>query len=224
MFLAADWVVQGVMIGLAAASVLVWILWLTKWLGLIGVGRRLRRARGAIKGATALKEAQSRLKARGHLAAAMLTAALDERALTGRHGGTSERERIATRLLNIEDEAVRRWRAGLAFLATVRATAPFVGLFGTVWGIMNSFVGIAKTQTTNLAVVAPGIAEALLATAIGLFAAIPAVVLYNLLSRRIATLRRETRLIRHEIERIAARELDHATMALAVRPVVTAAE
>ena len=72
---------------------------------------------------------------------------------------------------------------GTGLLATIGSTAPFVGLFGTVWGIMNSFIGISKAQTTNLAVVAPGIAEALLATAIGLFAAIPAVIIYNQFAR-----------------------------------------
>ena len=75
---------------------------------------------------------------------------------------------------------------GTGLLATIGATAPFVGLFGTVWGIMNSFIGISKAHTTNLAVVAPGIAEALLATAIGLVAAIPAVVIYNVFARSIA--------------------------------------
>ena len=75
---------------------------------------------------------------------------------------------------------------GTGILATIGATAPFVGLFGTVWGIMNSFIGISKPHTTNLAVVAPGIAEALLATALGLVAAIPAVVIYNMFSRSIA--------------------------------------
>jgi biopolymer transport protein ExbB len=74
-------------------------------------------------------------------------------------------------------------RQGMAILATIGATSPFVGLFGTVWGIMNSFIGISKAQATNLAVVAPGIAEALLATAIGLIAAIPAVLIYNHFSR-----------------------------------------
>ena len=77
----------------------------------------------------------------------------------------------------------RRIRFGMGLLATIAATSPFVGLFGTVWGIMNSFIGISKSQTTNLAVVAPGIAEALLATAIGLAAAIPAVIIYNHFSR-----------------------------------------
>jgi biopolymer transport protein ExbB len=77
----------------------------------------------------------------------------------------------------------RRVRLGMGLVATIAATSPFVGLFGTVWGIMNSFIGISKSQTTNLAVVAPGIAEALLATAIGLVAAIPAVIIYNYYAR-----------------------------------------
>ena len=89
------------------------------------------------------------------------------------------KERVASRLERLEAGAGRRMLKGTGVLATIGATAPFVGLFGTVWGIMNSFIGISKSQTTNLAVVAPGIAEALLATALGLVAAIPAVVIYN---------------------------------------------
>ena len=96
---------------------------------------------------------------------------------------TGVKERIASRLERIEAAAGRRMIRGTGILATVGATAPFVGLFGTVWGIMNSFIGISKQHTTNLAVVAPGIAEALLATALGLVAAIPAVVMYNVFSR-----------------------------------------
>ncbi len=91
--------------------------------------------------------------------------------------------RIASRLGAIAASAARRMRFGTGLLASVGATAPFIGLFGTVWGIMNSFIGISKSQTTNLAVVAPGIAEALLATAIGLVAAIPAVIIYNHFAR-----------------------------------------
>jgi biopolymer transport protein ExbB/TolQ len=86
---------------------------------------------------------------------------------------------VASRLVRLEAAAGRRINRGTGVLATIGSTAPFVGLFGTVWGIMNSFIGISKAQTTNLAVVAPGIAEALLATAMGLFAAIPAVIAYN---------------------------------------------
>ena len=93
-------------------------------------------------------------------------------------------------------------------LATIGATAPFVGLFGTVWGIMNSFIGISKAQTTNLAVVAPGIAEALLATAIGLVAAIPAVVIYNIFARRIGAYRALLADLSAEILRLVSRELD----------------
>ena len=103
------------------------------------------------------------------------------------------KERIASRLERIEAAAARRITRGTGVLATIGATAPFVGLFGTVWGIMNSFIGISKSQTTNLAVVAPGIAEALLATALGLAAAIPAVVIYNMFSRSIAAYRAAAR-------------------------------
>jgi biopolymer transport protein ExbB len=97
---------------------------------------------------------------------------------------------------------------GTGVLATIGATAPFVGLFGTVWGIMNSFIGISKAQTTNLAVVAPGIAEALLATALGLVAAIPAVVMYNFFSRGIAGYRALNSDASAEILRIVSRDLD----------------
>jgi biopolymer transport protein ExbB len=93
------------------------------------------------------------------------------------------KERAASRFVDIVRTEARAVRYGMGPIATIGATAPFVGLFGTVWGIMNSFIGISKAQTTNLAVVAPGIAQALLATAIGLAAAIPAVIIYNHFSR-----------------------------------------
>ena len=95
------------------------------------------------------------------------------------------KERVALRLERVEAAMSRQIARGTGVLATIGATAPFVGLFGTVWGIMNSFIGISEAHTTNLAVVAPGIAEALLATALGLVAAIPAVVIYNHLARSI---------------------------------------
>jgi biopolymer transport protein ExbB len=107
-------------------------------------------------------------------------------------------------------------RGGTGVLATVGATAPFIGLFGTVWGIMNSFIGISKAQTTNLAVVAPGIAEALLATALGLVAAIPAVILYNQLGRSIAGYRVLARQAAGEVERIVSRDLDGTAAAKTV--------
>jgi biopolymer transport protein ExbB len=101
-------------------------------------------------------------------------------------GDDGFKERIALRLERVEGAMSRQIARGTGVLATIGATAPFVGLFGTVWGIMNAFIGISEAHTTNLAVVAPGIAEALLATALGLVAAIPAVVIYNHLTRTIS--------------------------------------
>ena len=101
---------------------------------------------------------------------------------------------------------------GTGVLATIGSTAPFVGLFGTVWGIMNAFIGISEAQTTNLAVVAPGIAEALLATAIGLVAAIPAVVTYNVFARSIAGHRAMLADASAAVERLVSRDLDFRTV------------
>ena len=113
-----------------------------------------------------------------------LAAALREaRMSAGMSSDTGIKERAASSFAEIVRAEARRIRIGMGVLATIGSTSPFVGLFGTVWGIMNSFIGISKSQTTNLAVVAPGIAEALLATAIGLVAAIPAVIIYNHFSR-----------------------------------------
>ena len=112
----------------------------------------------------------------------MLIAAGDEIA-SGKKGGVSGR--VSQRMGIVQAEVGEELSAGMGIFATVGSIAAFVGLFGTVWGIMNSFIGIAQTQTTNLAVVAPGIAEALFATGIGLFAAVPAVIFYNMFARRI---------------------------------------
>ena len=127
------------------------------------------------------------------------------------------RDRIASRLHEADTEAARAMRAGTSLLATVGATAPFVGLFGTVWGIMNSFIGIAQSHTTNLAVVAPGIAEALLATAVGLIAAIPAVILYNGLARSIQAYRALLRRASAEVMRLVSRDLDRLAEQAPVR-------
>src|SRR5437016_609620 len=114
----------------------------------------------------------------------------------------------AARPLALGHVPQRRRGRGTGALASIGATAPFVGLFGTVWGIMNSFIGISKAHTTNLAVVAPGIAEALLATALGLFAAIPAVVIYNVFSRAIAAYRALYGDCTAEVLRLLSRDLD----------------
>jgi len=125
------------------------------------------------------------------------------------------KERIASRLERIEAAYGRRILRGTGILATIGATAPFVGLFGTVWGIMNSFIGISKSQTTNLAVVAPGIAEALLATAFGLAAAIPAVVIYNVFARSIAGYRAMLGDASAEVLRLVSRDLERPAAAAA---------
>ncbi|GAA5112519.1 MotA/TolQ/ExbB proton channel family protein [Bartonella jaculi] len=118
------------------------------------------------------------------------------------------KERVHSLLSRCLLAAARRVACGSAVLATIGAIAPFVGLFATVWGIMNSFIGIAESQTTRLDVVAPGIAEALLATAIGLFVAIPAVVMYNSLMRALSAYRNDLGDITAAIERLLSRELD----------------
>src|SRR5690606_38089501 len=110
----------------------------------------------------------------------------------------------------IELAAARRMTRGTGILATIGSTAPFVGLFGTVWGIMNSFIGISKAQTTNLAVVAPGIAEALLATALGLVAAIPAVIIFNMFARATAGYRGLLGDGAAELLRMVSRDLDRS--------------
>jgi biopolymer transport protein ExbB len=188
MFLHADIVVKIVMIGLIFASIVTWTIWLAKSMELFAAGRRIREAFGIIDGAHSLAIATDRIGTDNHVARALLHAATEEwrqsiDALEDRDG---LKERIVSHLDRIEAGAGRRITKGTGVLATIGATAPFVGLFGTVWGIMNSFIGISQAHTTNLAVVAPGIAEALLATACGLFAAIPAVVIYNHFARQVA--------------------------------------
>ena len=182
MFLAADWLVQSVMIGLAIASVVTWTVFVAKSLELAAAFHRQRVVLLAVDGAASLDDAP---------ASPLVAAAQAERRLSADAVGDREglKERVASRLERLESAAGRSMLKGTGVLATIGATAPFVGLFGTVWGIMNSFIGISRSQTTNLAVVAPGIAEALLATALGLAAAIPAVVIYNHFSRRIAAYR-----------------------------------
>ena len=187
MFLNADWLVKAVMVGLAFASVLTWTIALAKWLELLGFKARLRKAHRAIAGARSLAEAEDRAADAGGAAARLVRAAVVELEKSpDRSDREGIRERLAATIERIEATIGRQLARGTGILGTIGATAPFVGLFGTVWGIMNSFIGISKAHTTNLAVVAPGIAEALLATALGLAAAIPAVVIYNYLARSIA--------------------------------------
>lgn len=184
MFKSADVVVKAVMIGLAFASLVTWTIFIAKMLELTVVQRKVRSALAKIGDARSLAEAQFALGAKGSVLASFLAAAMREARLSaGISSDAGIKERAASSFAEIVRAEARRIRLGMGLLATIGATSPFVGLFGTVWGIMNSFIGISKSQTTNLAVVAPGIAEALLATAIGLVAAIPAVIIYNHFAR-----------------------------------------
>jgi biopolymer transport protein ExbB len=188
MFLSADVIVKAVMIGLAFASLVTWTVFIGKSIELSAARRKLRGALKQSADARSLAEAQFALASKDTVLSMLLGAALREARLSaGVSSDSGIKERAASSFAEILRAEARRIRLGMGLLATIGATAPFVGLFGTVWGIMNSFIGISKAQTTNLAVVAPGIAEALLATAIGLVAAIPAVIIYNHFARQTKT-------------------------------------
>ena len=184
MFMSADVIVKAVMIGLAFASLVTWTVFIAKSIELSVASTKLRSALKKIAETRSLAEAQMALGAKEGILPSFLAAALREaRMSAGLSSDAGIKERAASSFSEIVRAEARRIRIGMGVLATIGSTSPFVGLFGTVWGIMNSFIGISKSQTTNLAVVAPGIAEALLATAIGLVAAIPAVIIYNHYSR-----------------------------------------
>jgi biopolymer transport protein ExbB len=184
MFKSADIIVQAVMVGLAFASLVTWTAFIAKSFELSIAQRKLKSQLNKINDARSLAEAQMTLGKKTGVLSSFIAAAIHEARLSaGIASDTGIKERAALSFAEISRAAARRIRFGMGVLATIGATSPFVGLFGTVWGIMNSFIGISKSQTTNLAVVAPGIAEALLATAIGLVAAIPAVIIYNHFAR-----------------------------------------
>ena len=182
MYLAADIVVKSVMVSLAVASVLVWAIFVARLMVLRGAIERIKRNYKKLDEAGSLAATDHFEKGRG-VVGAMVRAAQSEQDRSQGAAAHGIKERTESALSRIEAGAARNMQKGTALLAITGSTAPFIGLFGTVWGIMNSFISIAETNTTNLAVVAPGIAEALLATAIGLVAAIPAVIFYNLLAR-----------------------------------------
>jgi biopolymer transport protein ExbB len=213
MYLNADPVVKGILVGLTLASVATWTVWLAKSFELIIAKRVLRKALHDLRARRALAEA-SPPGGRGVVPAMLQTAATELELSAPIPEGEGIRERIALGLSRIEAEHGRRMMRGTGVLATIGATAPFVGLFGTVWGIMNSFVNIAKLHTTNLAVVAPGIAEALLATAVGLAAAIPAVVIYNIFARSIAGYKAMLSDAAAEVLRLASRDQELARVTM----------
>lgn len=232
MFMAADLVVKAVMAGLLLASLVTWIILFGKVAELAALGRAARRGVAAV----AVEPGIAGLARRPRLPqplALMLGEIGEEIAQTGigTYIGAGAApasglvERVRSRLARLEAAASRRAMAGTGLLATIGSTAPFIGLFGTVWGIMNAFVGISESQTTNLAVVAPGIAEALLATATGLVAAIPAVVVYNHLARRTAAYRAEMTDLSEGLVRTLSRDIETGRLdaaALMAAPLRTA--
>jgi biopolymer transport protein ExbB len=208
MFLNADIVVKAVIITLALASLVTWTVWLAKTIELFGAKRKVRQGLHALEEARMLAEADQQVRGKRSAVARLIAAAGTEVVMSANLPGVGLKERVGWRLERIEAAIGRRMSRGTGVLATIGATAPFVGLFGTVWGIMNSFIGISKAHTTNLAVVAPGIAEALLATAFGLAAAIPAVVIYNVFVRSIGGYRATLADASAEVMRLVSRDLD----------------
>ncbi len=199
------------MVGLAFASFITWTVWLAKGLELTTAKRRARNGLRVIEKAGSLQEAVQVFgdtRSRRGPVAALARQAAHEVMRSANLPSEGAKERIAIALSRIEARAARSMTRGTGLLATIGATAPFVGLFGTVWGIMNSFIGISQSKTTNLAVVAPGIAEALLATGIGLVAAIPAVIIYNVFARSISGYRAVLSDASAEVLQLVSRDLD----------------
>ena len=215
MFRNADIIVQLVMLGLAFASLVTWTVAIAKTMELTASQRRLKHSLKRITESRSLTEAQLALGKKDTVLSALLAAALKEgRMSVGISSDAGIKERAASSFSEIMRAEARRIRFGMGALATIGATSPFVGLFGTVWGIMNSFIGISKSQTTNLAVVAPGIAEALLATAIGLVAAIPAVIIYNHFARVTKTYMEYVNRASGAAGRLLSRDLDRTQLGI----------
>ncbi|WP_202308509.1 tol-pal system-associated acyl-CoA thioesterase [Dryocola clanedunensis] len=223
MYQHADIVVKIVMIGLILASVVTWAIFFSKSVEMFSQKRRLKREQLQLANARSLDEASEMATAFGNrsLSTLLINEAQNELELSeGSEDNEGIKERTGFRLERRVAAVGRHMGRGNGFLATIGVISPFVGLFGTVWGIMNSFIGIAQSQTTNLAVVAPGIAEALLATAIGLVAAIPAVVIYNVFARVIGGYKASLGDVAAQVLLLQSRDLDLA--ASSARPVRTA--
>ena len=218
MFMDAQPVVKVVMIGLVLASILSWTLLVTKLVEFASLNKASDRFVEAFRGAKSVND-MGRIalsdEFEGNPLADMTAAATQEvelsrqagLAVSGAHRETTL-HRAEAAVGAVQALMAKRLSGGMQFLASVGSSGPFIGLFGTVYGIMNSFIGIANTNTTNLAVVAPGIAEALLATGIGLFAAIPAVIFYNYFQTRISAFGARTEGFVAELMNAISRQLD----------------
>ena len=214
MFLNADIIVKIVMIGLGVASLVTWTVWLAKTFELRSARSQVRRDLRILNESATIAQAHEHLRDGKSAVALLMQSAAQEIRLSANLRAEGLKERIALQLERIELSISRKISRGTGVLATIGSTAPFVGLFGTVWGIMNSFIGISNAHTTNLAVVAPGIAQALLATAFGLVAAIPAVVVYNVLARQTQHYRAFLGDASAQVMRLVSRDLDRAKLPL----------
>jgi biopolymer transport protein ExbB len=213
---AAHIVVQGVSALLALALFATTTILLYKAVALPLASLRLRQSTALIGAAKTLQSLQPALSRRKDPAARMAQAALAELEaslpMLAAAGPSGVKERAHAALDHIMAETLAGLKTGTGILATVASTAPFIGLFGTVWGIMSSFLAISALKTTNLAVVAPGIAEALLVTGFGLVAAIPAVIVYNAILRRVARMRLDLAGAAVAVEAHLSRALDRRAL------------
>ncbi len=218
MFMDSDWVVKTVMIGLLIASFLCWVILFSKLFTFASLNKQSSSYLEAFRGARTIADINKisvSEEFEGNPMADMAAVATEE-VLTSKQAGLSvsgeHRDstlaRAASGINAVQAGLTKRLSGGQVFLASTGSGGPFIGLFGTVWGIMNSFIGIANTNTTNLAVVAPGIAEALLATGIGLFAAIPAVIMYNYFNTQISAYGTRSEQFVAELLNTVSRQLD----------------
>jgi biopolymer transport protein ExbB len=218
MFLDAEPVVKVVMIGLILASIFSWTLLVTKIFEFGSLNKKSDAFLESFRGARTIADINrisSSEEFEGNPMADMAAAASQEVELSKQAGLSISGDhrdstilRAVTAVNAVQAALAKRLGSGMTFLASVGSAGPFIGLFGTVYGIMNSFIGIANTNTTNLAVVAPGIAEALLATGIGLFAAIPAVIFYNYFQTRISAYGTRSEGFVAELTNAISRQLD----------------
>ncbi len=210
MYYAADWVVKSVMIMLVLASIFTWGVFIAKQCQVSLARRRIETELLSLVDSNSLNQAIGLNKNASAATQSLLNAASHELKLSAQGHATEDgiKERVQLRLERVQASFAANMTAGTGTLATVGSVGPFVGLFGTVWGIMNAFIGIAKSQSTSLAVVAPGIAEALLATAIGLVAAIPAVMFYNHFTRQIGQFKARLVDVSASVMILVSRDLD----------------
>ncbi|QCS24116.1 protein TolQ [Rickettsia parkeri] len=212
----SDIIGKSVMLMLLIASIWSWAIILDKIFKLVQVQKSMRAFENVFWSGGVLEQLYESIKRNNPLALIFVSAMDECKSLSTK--GLSEglknnhKERITGAMYLAQNREVEKLEKNLSFLATVGSSAPFVGLFGTVWGIMHSFQSIATSKNTSLAVVAPGIAEALLATAIGLFAAIPAVIFYNYLISRITLINNKIEDFISELNSILSKAIDQEKM------------